>query len=126
MTQEIFKDYNGYRVSSYGYVISTQNGTKLCPLNSYSRAGRHYGKLRLSVNGVIRQLYIHRLIASLFIGDVEGKQVDHIDGDIMNNNGSNLRIVDQIDNLNNRWCKRKNRYYARVEMNEEYFKTRGR
>jgi hypothetical protein len=121
---ELFKEYKGYTVSSYGYVLSKQNKTKLAPNASYSANG-NYGKLRLSENGKIEQVYIHRLIAKLFIGAVNGMHVDHIDGDIMNNNVNNLRIVTCEENLNNRWRSSKNRYYAKVEMNEEYFKTRG-
>jgi len=124
MNSEIIKEYHGYKVSSFGYVISKLKGTKLIAGDSQSKGG-NYAKLNLRINNKSVNIYIHRLIAEMFLGDVRGMQVDHIDGDIRNNHISNLRIGSQIDNLNNRWCKRNNKYYAKVDMNKQYFKTRG-
>jgi hypothetical protein len=45
---------------------------------------------------------IHKLVASAFIGDSEGREVDHIDRNRRNNNVSNLRYVTRGDNQRNR------------------------
>ena len=41
---------------------------------------------------------LHRLVAATFIGNIEGLTVNHIDGDTLNNNISNLEIVTQLEN----------------------------
>lgn len=45
-----------------------------------------------------RKVYLHRLIA----GDPEGKQVDHRDGDVLNDRRGNLRVVTHQQNQENR------------------------
>ena len=44
---------------------------------------------------------VHRLVASAFLGDVNGMEVDHIDTDRKNNSVDNLRIVTRKENANN-------------------------
>ena len=45
--------------------------------------------------------YIHRLLASAYLGDVCDKQVDHIDKNKSNNNLNNLRICVRSENRAN-------------------------
>lgn len=47
---------------------------------------------------ISNQGLVHRLVASAFIGDVEGKVINHLDGDPSNNQVSNLEIVTQKEN----------------------------
>ena len=49
-------------------------------------------------------VYLHRILVSTFIGDLDGMVVDHIDGDRFNNDLSNLRICTPTQNL---WNSRK-------------------
>lgn len=45
-------------------------------------------------------LFVHRLIASTFIGPLpEGRQVDHVDGNKNNNRPGNLEYVTQSENI---------------------------
>jgi hypothetical protein len=46
--------------------------------------------------------YVHRLVAAAFIGDVEGRQVDHKDRDPLHNSVDNLRIVSASENMRNK------------------------
>lgn len=50
-------------------------------------------------NGVKHQFLFHRLIASVFIGDIVGFVVDHIDFDRTNNSPENLQIITQKENI---------------------------
>ena len=49
-----------------------------------------------------KMLYIHRVVMMLFGHDIEGKQVDHKDLNVLNNSISNLRVVDNALNNRNR------------------------
>ena len=62
-----------------------------------------YWQVRLTINGN-RQLYLcHRIIIELHDNEItEGLQVDHINGNPVNNRISNLRIVTQSVNLRNK------------------------
>lgn len=44
---------------------------------------------------------LHRLIARTFLGSVDNKVVDHIDGNPLNNRVDNLRYVNQSENILN-------------------------
>lgn len=54
-----------------------------------------------SIDG--KTTYMHRLI----MGEPEGKQIDHIDQDGLNNRRDNLRIVNNSENARNTRAKRK-------------------
>ena len=56
------------------------------------------------MDNIGKKLYrVHRLVYSLFSGDVLGEKeiIDHIDTDRSNNRLENLRKVDQKENMNN-------------------------
>lgn len=61
-----------------------------------------YAHVSLGVSGNRREQYIHRLVASAFIGNIpDGYEIDHIDTNKLNNCVDNLRIVTRKDNVNN-------------------------
>lgn len=83
------KDYEGhYQVSNTGKVRSLKTNRILKPRVS----GQYkYFSVSLCKNGKPKDFYIHRLVASHYIDNPENKySVNHIDGNKMNNNVSNL------------------------------------
>lgn len=102
-----FEDY--YQISNYGRILSKDviwNTNK----NILSRGGKikklcldQYGYLRVTLwkNNKGKSFYIHRLIALHFIINPENKeQINHIDGDKLNNSISNLEWCTNKENIN--------------------------
>ena len=56
----------------------------------------------------VHWLYVHRMVAELFVPNPENKPfVDHIDTNRLNNHFSNLRWVTQTENMNNPLTKKR-------------------
>ena len=104
---EGMEEYTDYQISSYGRVKSLKRGreTILKP-----RATRNdYLRVQLSVNGIAKDFYIHRLVAFAFIQNdnpIEKTDINHIDENKANN---------KIDNLE--WCTKEynNKYGTKIE-----------
>ena len=78
------RDHPNYEVSNVGRVRNKKTNRLLKPV--LNREGGYY---RVSLNGI--RYYIHRLVADAFFdGDHRDMDVNHIDGDRLNNNLSNL------------------------------------
>lgn len=89
------KDYGNLKISSYGFVISPQKG-----INYGNDNGKGYKNVNITINGIHKRMYIHRLVAMLFIPNPENKpQVNHIDGNKWNNNVSNLEWCTRSENI---------------------------
>ena len=85
------------------------------------------GYVRGWVNGKCR--YIHRLIAERIGLNLTKREIDHIDGDKLNNQRDNLRIATRSQNITGRSIlknnmsgykgvtKRKNKWQARIRVN---------
>jgi hypothetical protein len=87
-----------YLIYNNGSVYSIRNK---CFLKIQDN-GNGYKKLSLNINGKIKQVYIHRLVAKHFIPNPNNyKYVDHIDRDKTNNHCSNLRWVTASENTRN-------------------------
>ena len=56
----------------------------------------------LSINGKVKKMFVHRLVALTYIPNEDNKpQVDHIDRNKTNNHFSNLRWVTHVENMQN-------------------------
>lgn len=89
------RDYHGYAVKEDGTVIS-KRGREMKPhLN-----GKGYMILGLRVDGKSKCKSVHRIVAECYLDNPENlSDVDHIDGDRLNNHISNLRWVTHGDNI---------------------------
>jgi len=112
---EIWKDIKGtdrpYVISNLGVVkrleftITRANGRKQKNRESILKQrlmGDGYKTVNLRVGGKQKPCGVHRLLASAFIGNVSGLQVDHIDQDKQNNDIDNLRICTSSQNNMNK------------------------
>jgi len=95
---------HGYEISNYGRVRS-KGRIQSSSQGSFFRAGRilklastrGYLHVRLYKNAKVYDRYVHRLVAETFIENpLNKKEVNHIDGNKLNNHASNLE-----------WCTRK-------------------
>ena len=88
MTSKLF--LNRYLVSRDG-TITTLAGKVLKPYDNNSMNVAFYKRIKLvSLDGKRRAYYVHRIVAALFIGDVDNTR---------NNDVSNLRLVSHRDNM---------------------------
>lgn len=106
-----------YQVSNLGNVKRIKNGSGTQPGRILKpRINRGYYRVNLSKNSHTTDKRIHRLVAQAFIPNPENKpEIDHIDGNVQNNNIDNLRWVTPKENMQNENTKdvlinRKKRY----------------
>lgn len=110
--EEIWKDIHGYeglyQVSNLGNVKSLHYGKKTDHLNWKNQPPRLL-RQKVSTSGYLRvelyrpdsrkNFYVHRLVALAFIPNCENKnEVNHIDGNKLNNNADNLEWVSRSEN----------------------------
>lgn len=82
-----------YEVTENGEVINTHNGHKRV-LQPNTK-----GYLRVMING--KNLLVHRLVAEKYVPNPENKpQVNHIDGNKLNNHYTNLEWATNQENRN--------------------------
>lgn len=87
------EDFPSYSINTLGQVINKDGLTMAWGTNGF------YPKVILYDRGRRQDKYIHRLVALAFIPNPEGKeQVNHIDGNRMNNVVSNLEWVTPSEN----------------------------
>lgn len=113
MNQEVWRDVHGlgdyYQISSFGNVRSKDrkvwNGkvyyTKKSRMikKSISTTGYHIVNL-VDGDGKSKMCKVHRLVACAFIPNPDNKpNINHIDGDPLNNDVSNLEWCTQLENI---------------------------
>ena len=88
--------FDGYEVSNDGQVKSLKfKKERIMRIGIW---GKGYLSISLRVNGKYQRAYVHRLVASAFIGP-SSMGVNHIDGDRRNNLVHNLEYCTQGDNV---------------------------
>ena len=96
MTFRDVKDWPLYQVSDSGVVINKFTGRIL----SRRHNQKGYPLVRLSSNGKIKSIAVHRIVAVSFIPNPNlGTQVNHIDGNKENSHVSNLEWCTQSENM---------------------------
>ena len=95
LTAREIEGYEGlYIVTSDGVVIGLKSGKQLKPSNVHG-----YLRVKLYKDAKPKSYQVHRLVASAFIPNEQGKeQVNHKDGDKGNNNVANLEWLTQSEN----------------------------
>jgi len=93
--------FPGYEVSNFG-AIKSYKQTKIGKLLTLNKNKKGYLQVRLQdLDGAQATKLVHRLVLMAFV-PTEGMEhltVDHIDGNITNNNLSNLRWMTAEENL---------------------------
>lgn len=99
LSKEI-EGYPDYVIYSDGTIFSKKLNR---PLRCDHGEG-FYKTFRLNNNGKIKTFKLHRLLAQAFIPNPKNKkEVNHIDGNKLNNNLSNLEWVTHEENMNHAW-----------------------
>ena len=91
-----------YEVSNHGRIraLRTYNQHRAGRLKRPTRHPQGYLAAWLEDRGRRRQVLVHRLVATAFIGAIgDGSEINHKDGDKRNNRVSNLEIVTRSENI---------------------------
>lgn len=107
------KNYEGlYEISNFGNVKSlerickTEKGTRIVPekMLSASKDSSGYLYVPLSVNGTHKNYFVHRLVLEAFESNTERKkQVNHKNGNKLNNCLDNLEWCTAKENINHKY-----------------------
>jgi len=92
--------YPAYRVSDLGRVKRALPGTSAPAGTILSTRGLRngYPSVDLCAKGKRRSHYVHRLVAEAFIGDPQGREVNHINGNKSDPRAENLEYASRSEN----------------------------
>lgn len=101
MMTAVLNDYPDYIIYSDGRIYA--NSTKKCFVKaSITFDGYRQVNLKSIVakNGYRQSIKVHRIVAMAFVGNPHGhKEVNHKDGNKLNNDASNLEWVSRSENI---------------------------
>lgn len=113
--------HNRYSVSSRGRVRNDENGYIRKP-NKMSK-GVGYLTVGIKCGGKAHTLYIHHLVAAAFLGPTpEGQEIRHRNGDVDNNDATNLLFGTRAENLADKQVhgtQTRGERYATAKLTEE-------
>lgn len=89
-------DFPTYEVSDEGRIRNVKTGRVL----KKTRTSKGYEQVSLRKDKQQHVLRVHRLIADTFYGEHDDLDVNHIDGDKLNNKLSNLEFCTRKENIN--------------------------
>lgn len=124
--KEIWKtiDYPpNHAVSNYGEVKNLVSGSIRKPQIN-NRSG--YYHIGFYMNGEHKHIYVHKLVAEAFLGErPPGYQINHIDGNKLNNCVDNLEYCTKSDNIRHAYKSGLNKQTISIKINEtgEIFDT---
>jgi hypothetical protein len=96
---KIIKDYPNYSISNFGNVINNKRN-KLLKI----RIDKYYNRVLLYNENGSKNYLVHRLVGEYFITNQSQKpQINHIDGNKLNNNFSNLEWNTHSENQIHRY-----------------------
>ena len=90
------RDFNNYSIDKKGNIYSDYSGS--LRMLKYSICGAGYKTIHLYRNKKRYAKMIHRLVAETYLENIN-EQVNHIDGNKLNNNLENLEWVTASENL---------------------------
>lgn len=91
------KGFDGYFVTKSGVVFSEKRG-QLKPRKPHMV--RDYVRVNIRADGVTRLKLVHRIVAETFLPNPDNKpEVNHKDGDKLNNHVDNLEWCSRSENL---------------------------
>lgn len=89
------KEYMGYKISNDGRVFNKKGDKELY----YDINHKGYKRVRLFLEGKFKNYFVHTLVAMLYVQNPDNKpQVNHIDGNKLNNDYTNLEWVTNKEN----------------------------
>jgi hypothetical protein len=95
---KVIEHFNNYSINKEGIVINNKTKKQI----SIYVSSHGYKSVRLWKNNKSKLNYIHRILAQYFIPNILNKtQVNHIDGNRINNNLNNLEWVTPSENMKN-------------------------
>ena len=115
-----------YGLNDNNEIVNIKTGR----VKSISTTQTGYQNMCLYYDGKKHTTYVHRFIAEIYMGECpEGYEIDHLDGDITNNDISNLEYVTSTENQyrarnkysDTRGVNKSNGYY-RLYYNNTYIK----
>lgn len=114
--------YPNYIVSNHGQVLSLVYDEELVQRSN----GRGYMRVALSEKGVVRDFYVHQLVAAAFMADFrDGMHIAHRDNDQSNNAIWNLIVRRKRTRLHRTYIPRERGSSTQVRIREtgEIFRT---